>query len=203
VDTRAYYSNGGSCVDLNAPGDNIIGAGSTGDAAGVAGSGTSMASPFVAGAAATFLGVNGTATPDAVSAWIIAESTTGKVQGLLVNTPNRLLTLRRLPTATTPTATPTPTPTPVPTPSPATFAITSSCAARTCTLDVNVPTTVSAADAATLVYTWNFGNVATMTGTNLRHQVVMFGSAASLTMTVTARKGTTTVATASKVVTVP
>ncbi len=212
VDLRASYSNGGSCVDLNAPGDAIIGAGASADAALVQGSGTSMASPFTAGAAAAYLGVTATATPDAVAAWLIAESTTGKVQGLLANTPNRLLTLRRLPGVTTPTPTPTPSPTPAPAPTPAptpapvtspTMTLSAVCAGRTCTLDVSVPTNVAAADAAALVYVWNFGNVATMTGTNLRRQVVTFGSAATMTVQVSALKGSATVATASKVIAVP
>lgn len=211
VDTRASFSNGGACVDLNAPGQDILGAGAGSDAAGVIGSGTSMSTPYVAGAAASYLGVNKTATPDAVASWLVAESTTGKISGLLANTPNRLLTLRRLPTATTTTPAPAPAPTPTPAPAPApaptpapttsTMTLSSTCVARTCTLEASVPTNVTAAEAPTIVYTWTIANFV-LTGNDLRKQVIAFGSPASLTVTVTARKGTTVLATASKVVTV-
>ncbi|MCC7053138.1 MAG: S8 family peptidase [Gemmatimonadaceae bacterium] len=203
VDIRAAFSNGGRCVDLSAPGERILGAGSSSDAAGVIGSGTSMSTPFVAGAAAAYLGVNKAATPDAVAAWLIAESTSGGIQGLMAGTPNRLLTLRRLPVAgTTPAPAPIPAPAPA-TPAPAaTMSLTSSCVARTCTITAGVPAGVTAADAPTLVYAWKLGNVATMAGTNLRRQVITFGSAASIVVTVTARKGSLAVGTTSVTVSV-
>ena len=169
-----------------------------------------MASPFVAGAAAVYLGVNKSATPDAVANWIIAESTTDKVQGLLPGTPNRLLTLRRLPgtVATAPAPTPappvTPAVTPPSTPAPAaTLSLSVSCVARVCTLEAGVPASATAADAPTLVYVWTFGSVATISGTNLRRQIVQFGGATTIPVQVSARKGTTTLGSASTTLKVP
>ena len=52
-DSRLYASNMGPCIDLYAPGDGITGAGITGPASSTVRYGTSMASPLVAGVAAT------------------------------------------------------------------------------------------------------------------------------------------------------
>jgi subtilisin family serine protease len=58
TDTRASWSNWGSCVDLFAPGVNITSAWGTGDNATNTISATSMATPHVAGAAARYLATN-------------------------------------------------------------------------------------------------------------------------------------------------
>jgi hypothetical protein len=57
ADNRAGYSNFGSCVDLFAPGSSIPSAWSTSDAAVNTISGTCMATPHVAGAAALLIEV--------------------------------------------------------------------------------------------------------------------------------------------------
>ena len=204
TDTRAAFSNGGSCVDLSAPGTTIPGAGMSSDAALVTASGTSMSSPLVSGAAATYLGVARTATPDAVAAWLLGESVVGRLTGLLPNTPNRMLTVQRLPgvSAPTPTPTPKPTPTPTPTPTTASLTLTSSCVARVCTIDASIPTNTPTANANSVVYTWTIGGVSSTSGTNLRRVVLTFGSPGVVTVTVTARLGSTTLGTASSVLTV-
>ncbi|HKP75895.1 MAG TPA: S8 family peptidase, partial [Longimicrobiaceae bacterium] len=66
-DIRAIFSNWGTCVDLFAPGQDITSAWSSGDNAINTISGTSMASPHVAGVAALYLQSHPTATPAAVA----------------------------------------------------------------------------------------------------------------------------------------
>jgi subtilisin family serine protease len=65
-DTRASFSNIGPCVDLFAPGLNTLSAGNASDTATAVMSGTSMASPHVAGVAARYLQTHPLATPAAV-----------------------------------------------------------------------------------------------------------------------------------------
>jgi subtilisin family serine protease len=66
TDTRAASSNIGGCIDLFAPGENILSAARTGDNDSFLNSGTSMASPHVAGVAARYLETHPAATPAAV-----------------------------------------------------------------------------------------------------------------------------------------
>ncbi|MFI6851879.1 S8 family peptidase [Streptomyces sp. NPDC050416] len=90
-DAKASYSNYGSVLDLFAPGSSITSAWSTSDSATNTISGTSMASPHVAGAAALHLADNPTATPAQVSAALTAAATTGVVTSPGTGSPNRLL----------------------------------------------------------------------------------------------------------------
>ena len=110
-DARSSFSNFGTCVDIFAPGSSITSAWRTSDTATNTISGTSMASPHVAGVAALFLETNPTASPATVTAAIINNSTPNKVTNAGTGSPNRLLF--SLLTGG-PTPTPTPTPTPVP-----------------------------------------------------------------------------------------
>ncbi|SDD51001.1 S8 family serine peptidase [Glycomyces harbinensis] len=90
TDTRAYFSNFGSCVDVFAPGVGITSAWHSSNTATNTISGTSMASPHVAGAVAVYLGLNPGATTDEVAAWVTgnaAEARVSDVQG----SPNLLL----------------------------------------------------------------------------------------------------------------
>jgi serine protease len=90
-DARSYFSNWGTCVDLFAPGSDITSAWHTSNTATNIISGTSMASPHVAGVAALYLEGNPTATPATVAAQIVATSTFGKVTDPGTGSPNRLL----------------------------------------------------------------------------------------------------------------
>jgi subtilisin family serine protease len=90
-DRKASWANRGTCVDVFAPGIGITSAWATGDTATNTISGTSMAAPHVAGAAAVYLAANPTATPSQVSGAITGTATTGVVTSPGSGSPNRLL----------------------------------------------------------------------------------------------------------------
>ncbi|MBY8852154.1 proprotein convertase P-domain-containing protein, partial [Saccharothrix sp. MB29] len=91
TDARASFSNFGTCTDIFAPGQNITSAWHTNDTATNTISGTSMASPHVAGAAARYLAANPTATPPTVNAAIVAAATSDKITSPGTGSPNKLL----------------------------------------------------------------------------------------------------------------
>ena len=91
TDARASYSNYGSCVDIFAPGSSITSAWRTSDTSTNTISGTSMASPHVAGAAALVLSANTSYTPAQVASYLTSNATTGKVTSPGSGSPNRLL----------------------------------------------------------------------------------------------------------------
>ncbi|WP_147652236.1 S8 family serine peptidase [Vulcaniibacterium gelatinicum] len=91
TDARSSFSNYGSCLDIFAPGSSITSAWSTGDTATNTISGTSMASPHVAGVAALYLAANPSATPSQVTNAIINAATPNKVTSAGTGSPNRLL----------------------------------------------------------------------------------------------------------------
>ncbi|MFE1045800.1 S8 family peptidase [Streptomyces olivaceus] len=93
TDARASYSNYGAVLDLFAPGSSITAGWNTGDTATNTISGTSMATPHVAGAAAVYLAGHSSATPAQVSTVLVDGATTDRVTGPGTGSPNRLLRL--------------------------------------------------------------------------------------------------------------
>ncbi len=91
TDARSSFSNYGSCLDLFAPGSSITSAWYTSNTATNTISGTSMATPHVAGVAALYLQGNPSASAASVSSAIVNGSTSGVVSGAGTGSPNRLL----------------------------------------------------------------------------------------------------------------
>lgn len=91
TDTRASFSNYGSALDLFAPGVAITSSSNKGDRAKATYSGTSMATPHAAGAAALYLADHPKATPAQVSKALVTLAASGEVSGRGLGSPDRLL----------------------------------------------------------------------------------------------------------------
>jgi subtilisin family serine protease len=91
TDARASFSNIGTCTDIFAPGQSIVSSWSTSNTATNNISGTSMATPHVAGAAALVLAGNTGLTPAQVATTLIDRSTKNVVTNAGSGSPNRLL----------------------------------------------------------------------------------------------------------------
>jgi subtilisin family serine protease len=91
ADAKSSFSNYGSCVDLYAPGSSITSAWYTSTTATNTISGTSMATPHVAGVAALYKAARGEASQATIDAWLKNNATANVVTGNVTGTPNRLL----------------------------------------------------------------------------------------------------------------
>jgi aqualysin 1 len=110
-DLRASFSNYGSCLDIFAPGQDIVSNWWTEDTAKATLSGTSMASPHVAGVMAAYLQQNPAATPATVRE-VLVNSAGDALSSLGSGSPDKLLHNVLDGSATTPSPSPSPTPTP-------------------------------------------------------------------------------------------
>jgi subtilisin family serine protease len=90
-DANASFTNYGSCNDLFAPGVSVPSDWYTSDTASATLSGTSMASPHVAGAAAIWLQTHPSAVPAAVDSALVADATLGVIADSVGQSPNALL----------------------------------------------------------------------------------------------------------------
>src|ERR1044072_4477734 len=90
-DARSSFSNFGTCLDLFAPGSSILSSYATSDTATATLSGTSMASPHVAGVAALYKQVNPSASSSTVRNAIVNNATVNVITNVGTGSPNRLL----------------------------------------------------------------------------------------------------------------
>ncbi|MBA2336137.1 MAG: S8 family serine peptidase [Blastocatellia bacterium] len=164
-DARASYSNFGSCLDIFAPGSSITSAWDDSNTATATISGTSMASPHVAGVAALYLEGNPSASPASVRSAIVGNATSGKVTSAGTGSVNLLLYSGFIGGGggnLSPTS-----------------SFTFSCTDVTCSFDGSGS---SDSDGSISSYSWNFGD-----GTNGSGSTVSktFGAAGTYTVTLT------------------
>lgn len=168
-DRRASYSNYGNCLDIFAPGSSIRAATHSNNTGSKLLSGTSMASPHVAGAAALILGNNPNATVADIEAALISSATANVVADPRSGSPNLLLFVDSSnnggggPVDNAPTA-----------------AFSASCNGLACSFDASA----SSDDNGIAAYSWSFGDGTSGNGANISHSYSADGTY-NVTLTVT------------------
>jgi subtilisin family serine protease len=152
-DRKASWANTGTCVDLFAPGVGVTSDWSTSDTATNTISGTSMASPHVAGVAAAYLETNPAAAPAGVASAVTSNATQGRVSSPGSGSPNLLLYSAFVGGGGGGTN------------SPPTASFTSSCSGLTCSFT----DTSTDADGTIAARSWAFGDGGTSSATNPSH----------------------------------
>jgi subtilisin family serine protease len=179
-DAQATYSNYGTCVDLYAPGSGVRSAWSLSDTTYVVISGTSMASPHVAGAAALYLEKHPTATPLEVSQFLTGTATQGALSAVGAGSPNRLLFV---------SASGTTEPAPLPPPPPsstnqepvASFTYSCGKGSLRCAFDASGSTD----DVGIVSYSWHFGDTSAGVTTTQPKTAYKFGASRTYIITLT------------------
>jgi serine protease len=95
TDARSSFSNFGSCVNIWAPGSSISSAGAGSDSEIKRMSGTSMATPHVAGAAAVLLTSRPSSSPATIRSRLLSAAQTGAISGLKSGDKNLMLKVAR------------------------------------------------------------------------------------------------------------
>jgi subtilisin family serine protease len=164
-DSRAGYSNYGSCVDIFAPGTSITSTWSSGNSATATISGTSMASPHVAGVAALYLEANRSASPAAVAQAITDNATMDVVADAGTGSPNRHVFMGFIAAGSGGGV---------------------SCSGLTCSFNGGASTD----DGSIAGYQWSFGDGSIATGSNVTRTYMAAGDY-QVTLTVTDNVGAT------------
>ncbi|WP_286838774.1 S8 family serine peptidase [Spongiibacter sp.] len=167
-DSRSSFSNKGSCVDIFAPGSAITSAWYQGDNDTNTISGTSMAAPHVAGAAALILSQNPNAAPVSVFSTLLQDGTSNKLSGLGSGSPNLLLQVAQGEGVDFP---------PV-----ASFSY--SCNELSCSFDASA----SSDDQSIQQYSWSFGDGSSAAGASVSHTYAAYGDV-TVTLTVSDTAG--------------
>ena len=188
ADNESSFSNYGTCVDILAPGSGITSADYSTNTGSISKSGTSMASPHVAGAMALYLEGNSAASPAEVTNALKSNGTANTItrhsSSTTYGTPNLFLYTLNFGSGVQPPANVAPV-----------SLFSSSCSGLTCSFtDLS-----SDSDGSIASWSWSFGDGSTSTATNPSHSFASDGTY-TVSLTVTDNGGATN--TSSQTVTV-
>jgi subtilisin family serine protease len=180
-DSRASWSNYGSCITMFAPGVAVSSADYYSDVSLASWNGTSVAAPMVSGAVALYLQGHPTASPATVRSAIVGNTTNGTVKSL-AGSVSKLLYTAWIGSSSAPVAPPPPPPSAPPVaptiPTVTGAAASYKCASNVCSFDASA----SRPAAGVSSYAWSFGDGKTGTGSKWVHT---YPSSATVTFSLT------------------